>query len=257
VHRPTLFVLLILSAHLLVVSQEWGGLRPAVMAWSRSLKDSARTVLTEVTNKAFRHHSGACDVLIVRHEGKLRTSQWHVHLGRDFPQHVQLHLELAGARTGLTMHVGDDKKAFFPDRAANNLCPGASELAAIPLKSGYNEGMFRVEEATDGTCKVLGSIAIGVFVWDASDRVIVADIEGVVLKADIWSKAETAIKARADSAMGTENVRDGVGQLLSFFDRAGYRILLLNAAVRVACPHVLRTCACPCMRVCARAYVHV
>jgi len=113
-------------------------------------------------------------VEIVRHDDGLRTSQWHVHLGRDFPQHVQLHLELAGARTGLTMRVSDEKKAFFPDRAANNLCPGDSQLAAIPLKSGYNQGRFCVEEVTDGTCTVLGSIAVGVFVWDASDRVIVA-----------------------------------------------------------------------------------
>ena len=236
------------------------------MAMTRSLRENAKAVITDVTNKAFRHHSGACDVIIVRHKyGELRSSLWHVHLGRDVPLQpakAQLRLELAGASTGLVMRVSDEKKAFFPGgdgESTNPLRPSREQLEAIPLKSGHNEGMFRVEEDVDGACCVKGHIPVGVFLWDVSDRVVVADIEGVVLKTDLWSRTDLAMrtsKEREESAVGVEHVREGVGQLLSYLDHAGYRILLLKAAVRFA-SILLASAISACLCVCARARVPV
>lgn len=226
--------------------QGWGGIRFALMAVTRSLRENAKAAMTDVTNKAFRHHSGACDVLIVRHEHELRTSLWHVHLGRDFPlppEKAQLRLEIAGVSTDLIMRVGDDKKAFFSHNT-DHLRPSREQLEGIALKPGHNEGMFSVEEDIDGTWCVRGHIQVGVFLWDASDRVVVADIEGVVFKTDLWRKADLVLrttKQSEESAVAVGHVREGVGQLFSYLDHAGYRILLLKAAVipvRVIClPH--------------------
>ena len=63
------------------------GFRDAIMqsilGWKQSLKTGGRKLVKDVTNTGFRLHSGASDVLIVRHCDRLRSSQWHVHLGRD------------------------------------------------------------------------------------------------------------------------------------------------------------------------------
>jgi hypothetical protein len=63
------------------------GFRDAIMqsisGWKQSLKTGGRKLVKDVTNTGFRLHSGASDVLIVRHSDRLRSSQWHVHLGRD------------------------------------------------------------------------------------------------------------------------------------------------------------------------------
>ena len=171
-------------------------------------------------------------MLIVRHECVLRTSQWHVHLGRDIcvrANDARLRLQLAGNDTELAMHVDADNKGFF-EACTSHLCPTAAQLGALPLKSGYNEAHFLVEERAqeDGTWCLKGKIPIGVYVWDALDRIVVADVEDVVIKGNIWSKSADVVMLQ--TTLGSiDSVRDGVGPLFSYLDRAGYRVLLLKA----------------------------
>lgn len=201
---------------------------------TKSLKDGAKNIFKDVTNSGFRIHSGACDVLIVRHKDGLRSSQWHIHLGRDISVQMEqalLCLELGGAVTGLSMSIDDDKRGVFKDTAAA-LRPSPEQLQALPLKSGYNEACFLVQQLdpADSTWSFRGKIPLGVFLWDASDKIVVVDVEGVVVKGDIWTKSVDVMMATNKSSQPLENVRDGVGPLFSYFDRAGYRLLLLRAA---------------------------
>jgi len=126
------------------------------------------------------------------------------------------------------MHVDTDNKGFF-EACASDLRPTACQLGALQLKSGCNEANFLVEEREPGGTWVLkGKIPIGVYVWDASDQVVVADIEDVVIKGSIWSKSADVVMLQTNLG-SVESVRDGVGPLFSYLDRAGYRVLLLKA----------------------------
>ena len=184
-------------------------------------------------NAGFRLHSGACDVLIVRHKDGLRSSQWHVHLGRDVcvqSNRARLSLQLDGSTTGLLMYVDQDNKGFFKDND-HELRPSPHQIDALPLKSGFTEGHFCVEEqdTESDTWSAKGKIAVGVYVWDASDRIVVVDVENVVLKSSIWRKGADVVMMQSTDG-SVEHVREGIGQLLSYLDRAGYRVLLLKAA---------------------------
>jgi len=142
---------------------------------------------------------------------------------------ARLRLQLAGNDTELAMHVDADNKGFF-EACTSHLCPTAAQLGALPLKSGYNEAHFLVEERAqeDGTWCLKGKIPIGVYVWDALDRIVVADVEDVVIKGNIWSKSADVVMLQ--TTLGSiDSVRDGVGPLFSYLDRAGYRVLLLKA----------------------------
>ena len=204
------------------------GFRHAIISARQSFAD----LTSFVANTGFRLHSGACDVLIVRHKRALRTSQWHVHLGRDIcvraSNNARLLLQVSGNNTDLVMRVDADNKGFF-EACASDLRPTVCQLGALPLKSGCNEAHFLVEEQEPGgTWGLKGKIPIGVYVWDASDRVVVADIEDVVIKGSIWSKSADVVMLQ--TTLGSvESVRDGVGPLFSYLDRAGYRVLLLKA----------------------------
>lgn len=196
----------------------------------RSARQSFADLASFVANTGFRLHSGACDVVVVRHKGVLRTSQWNIHLGRDIcvrASNARLLLQVSQNNTDLVMCVDADNKGFF--KVPSDLRPTACQLSALPLKSGCNEARFLVEEREPGGTWVLkGKIPIGVYVWDASDRIVVADVEDVMIKGNIWSKS--ADVAMLPTTLGSiETVRDGVGPLFSYLDRAGYRVLLLKA----------------------------
>ena len=92
-----------------------GGVAQSIACWTQSIRAGAKKIVNDVANAGFRLHSGACDVLLVRHAEGMRSSPWHVHLGRDTcsqdAQH-RLRLEIAGMEAPLTMMVGGDKKGF-------------------------------------------------------------------------------------------------------------------------------------------------
>ena len=242
-----------------------GGVAQSIACWTQSIRAGAKKIVNDVANAGFRLHSGACDVLLVRHAEGMRSSPWHVHLGRDTcsqdAQH-RLRLEIAGMEAPLTMMIGGDKKGFFdgatgsaaddaPDAAAATV-PFPEHLAALQplLRSGCNHAALCVEvldESSGAWTRLLGKIPLSIFVWDATDQIVVADVEGVLVNSDLWSKSSELVsdgtlqKGRglrtmllgAEVGAGSEgrmNVREGVGPLLSYLDRAGYRVLLLKAA---------------------------
>jgi len=219
------------------------GFRHAIISARQSFAD----LTSFVANTGFRLHSGACDVLIVRHKRALRTSQWHVHLGRDIcvqaSNNARLLLQVSGNNTDLVMRVDADNKGFF-EACASDLRPTVCQLGALPLKSGCNEAHFLVEEQEPGgTWGLKGKIPIGVYVWDATDRVVVADVEDVVIKGSIWSKSADIVMLQTTLGF-VEFVRDGVGPLFSYLDRAGYRVLLVKATPITRADRVRETINC-------------
>lgn len=157
-----------------------------------SLTKSIGGVLESVAKESvnsFRLHSGACDILIVRHGNTLRSSSWHVHTGKDVNvgENALVRLHIAGVETEISMRIGDDKKCFF-EGGSGDLRPPEEQLAALQLKTGFNDAKFCVVELNGKNMRwdTKAQIPAGIFLWDATDKVVVADIEGPV-EIPIWT----------------------------------------------------------------------
>lgn len=133
--------------------------------------------------------------------------------------------------TPLVLQVGEDSKCLLEGGGVE---PSPAQLAGLSLRSGFNAGIFVVQEFVGEKWEDRKEIPVGFFLWDSSDRVVVMDVEGTVVQGDVWSKSAdvlllSANKQHTASGVGMETVRDGVAPLLSYLDRAGYRVLFLTA----------------------------
>mmetsp|Transcript_58434 Transcript_58434/g.138989 ORF Transcript_58434/g.138989 Transcript_58434/m.138989 type:complete len:381 (-) Transcript_58434:69-1211(-) len=185
----------------------------------------------------FRLHSGACDVLIVRRsDGSLHSTSLLVHLGRDVPlsslEDARVVLSINDKETDLVMFVDKESKCVLE---GGGVLPPTELLASLPLKAGFNSATFLVQELAARKWHTKKEIPVGVFVWESSDRLVVMDVEGTVVRGDVWSKGADILllandKHQTAAGVGLENMRDGVAPLLTYLDRAGYRVLFLTAA---------------------------
>jgi len=187
---------------------------------------------------AFRMHSGACDVILVRHRDQVSSTSWHCKVANGLVgsgAEAKVQLKVGNIFTDVIMKVGDDCKCYFEDHP--EVChPPAEQLHALPIKLGCNPSELVVlqrDQAT-GDWKEVASIPLGLFLWERDDKIVIADVEGTVIKGDIWTKSADLVllttNKHTKGAGGLETVRDGVGPLLSYLDRAGYRVLFLTAA---------------------------
>ena len=208
-----------------------------LVAWTRNLSSGAEKVMQLGVN-AFRFHSGACDVILVRHQDKLVSTSWHCKVANGIVGsgiETKVQLKVANIFTDVIMKVGDDCKCYFEDHP-EVFHPPADQLQALPLKQGCNLSELVVLQRDKGTgdWKEVASVPLGIFLWDREDKIVIADVEGTVIKGDIWTKSADLVLLTTNKhtrgAGGLETVRDGVGPLLSYLDRAGYRVLFLTAA---------------------------
>mmetsp|Transcript_40100 Transcript_40100/g.93896 ORF Transcript_40100/g.93896 Transcript_40100/m.93896 type:complete len:382 (+) Transcript_40100:329-1474(+) len=197
--------------------------------------------LAEKVESTFSKHSGASDIVIVKHaDGELRTTPWFVHCDGQIQPHdtrVQVRVCIGGKGTELFMSVGRDHQcSFHPsdlDAAAASYLPSESQLQMLPLVPGKNEAVFEVRQLEENTQRwsVQSAIEANIFLWEATDRVVAFDYEGALLRSDAWAKeAKEAMlgtkKATEWDGKDKSGMHDGVGSLLSSLNHGGYRILI-------------------------------
>ena len=83
-------------------------------------------------------------------------------------------ISLNGQPTNLTMQLANEGTFTF---SGGGLCPEAWLLSYLPLKEGRNQ----LEYVLDGG----GGVSADLWLWDATDKVVIFDIDGTITKSDV------------------------------------------------------------------------
>ena len=135
------------------------------------------------------------------------------------------------------MQITQDGNFAFPN---DSVCPDPWVLAKLPLGEGRNQLEY-VLEGNNGS-----SVSADIWLWDATDQLVVFDIDGTITKSDVrglvanqlqeatsfLSNALTSLSSEdnaVSAALDTDYIHDGVVEAALQIALSGYRILYLTA----------------------------
>ena len=180
----------------------------------------------------------ATDVVAVLHgSGHAFCSNFNLAVNKGNLGTVRASVDVNGRATDLVMMHDQQAGCFvFP---GGKLLPEPQVLLSLPLARGRNRMEFRVlDNASGDRIRVFADL----FLWHASDRVVVVDVDGTITKSDVrglvasqlqtttvfLSNALTGSQDMA-TALNTDYTHDGVAEALTSIAEADYRILYLTA----------------------------
>uniref|UniRef100_A0A7S0H9J4 PDZ domain-containing protein n=1 Tax=Hanusia phi TaxID=3032 RepID=A0A7S0H9J4_9CRYP len=190
--------------------------------WSRAASkiSSAADAMSAKTVRLWDFHSGATDVICVRHQldngtFAYKCTDFHVHAARDtksFLSDESVDVFVNGKTTALTMAVKEDHNCAFVD---GSLKINSEQLAKLDLHPGLNDISFSVSSAPNTR------FAAELFLWEPYKAIVICDIDGTLMRSDLLSFSA--------SKLGFDAVHQGVCEALSALDAAGYQIVYLSA----------------------------
>ena len=234
----------------------------------------------ESAGSTFRMHTGAMDiVVVVTPDGGLRSTDWHVQIGRDAQaavgSGVRVRVFLNGRpQDQLQMEVAPDGRCFFPGTGAPaematssgcerdpheqqlqlhprgesdstghgmSLQPSAAVLASLNgMEMGRNEVRYEVTTQTS-----LLEATVSLFLWEHGDQVVVLHVETAILRRAALAKgAQTLSRGKhSGQSLGWDSPWSYVCELMVYLDTAGYRLVLLTSTPITWSEHVRRRLA--------------
>jgi len=190
--------------------------------WSRAASkiSNAADAMSAKTVRLWDFHSGATDVICVRHQGDngaymYSCTDFHVHAARDtksFLSDESVDIFVNGKPTDFKMSVKEDHNCAFFD---GSLKLTSEQIAKLKLHVGINEISFSVSSAPNTR------FVAEVFLWDANKAIVICDIDGTLLRSDLLSFSA--------SKLGFDSVHNGACEALSALDAAGYQVVYLSA----------------------------
>jgi len=96
--------------------------------------------------------------------------------------------------------------------------PTSSMLRKLPLKPGANTITFTVSSTLQGT----QSISACIFLWDATTKIVISDVDGTITKSDVMGHVAPLI-------VGSQWSHNGVARLFTNVQQNGYHMLYLTS----------------------------
>eukprot|EP00961_Rhodomonas_salina_P163093 2196889-Rhodomonas_salina.2 len=162
----------------------------------------------------------ATDVVAVNHEdGRVACSNFNLVGDRIFSgDSVRASIRINGRDTDLIMLQNVQDQCFeFP---GGSLVPDDGILAGLSLSHGLNTVEFHITPKGSTGEGVTASASL--WLWSASDRIAVVDIDGTITKSDVRGLFANFFTGGADN-------HEGVADAISYVAGKGYRILYLTA----------------------------
>eukprot|EP01083_Nonionella_stella_P044415 119595_1 len=116
--------------------------------------------------------------------------------------------------TSKGIRSSDGKYKYF----MKSLRPTSEMLVSLPLNKGVNNITFTVSSTLQGT----QSITACIFLWDASDKIVISDVDGTITKSDVMGHVAPLI-------VGSQWSHNGVAQLFTNIVSNGYQMLYLTS----------------------------
>jgi hypothetical protein len=172
-------------------------------------------------------HASCCNFNLAVNKGNLGTVRASVDINGRATDLVMMHDEQAG-------------RFVFP---GGKLQPEPQVLLSLPLARGRNRMEFRVLDNSSGDR--IGVVA-DLWLWDATDRIVVVDVDGTITKSDVRGlvasqlQTTTSFLSNALNAsnpwthditkgLNTDYTHDGVAEALTCIAESNYQILYLTA----------------------------
>lgn len=184
----------------------------------------------------------ATDVVAILHaSGHAACSNFNLAVNKGVLGTVRASVDINGRATDLVMMHDAQAGCFvFP---GGNLRPEPQVLLSLPLNIGRNVMELRVLDNSSG---VKIAVFADLWLWQASDRIVVVDVDGTITKSDVrglvasqlqtttsfLSNALTAANPWTQeiaTALNTDYTHDGVADALTLIAQSDYRILYLTA----------------------------
>jgi hypothetical protein len=196
---------------------------PGKGSWFSRAANKVATVASSVSAKTaavLDFHSGAADVIVVKHVGadgevQFRSTGWAVHAGRDNKTTLSeetVDVFLNGHLTDLRMFVGDDHNCFFGGGADR---PQPADLEELELRDGPNTLGFSVSSAPNTR------FTAELWVWPADVAMVICDIDGTITRSDVVGYGA--------HKLGFDATHSGVCEAFRAIERQGYRTIYLSA----------------------------
>ena len=196
---------------------------PGKGSWFSRAANKVATVASSVSAKTaavLDFHSGAADVIVVKHVGadgdvQFRSTGWAVHAGRDNKTTLReetVDVFLNGHLTDLRMFVGDDHNCFFGGGADR---PQPADLEELELRDGPNTLGFSVSSAPNTR------FTAELWVWPADVAMVICDIDGTITRSDVVGYGA--------HKLGFDATHSGVCEAFRAIERQGYRTIYLSA----------------------------
>ena len=180
----------------------------------------------------------ATDIVAVLHDsGHAFCSNFNLTVNKGNLGTVRASVDINGRATDLVMMHDQQAGCFvFP---GGKLQPEPQVLLSLPLARGRNRMEFRVlDNASGDRIRVFADL----FLWLASDRIVVVDVDGTITKSDVrglvasqlqttTSFLSNALTGSQDiaTALNTDYTHDGVAEALKSIADGDYRIMYLTA----------------------------
>jgi len=185
----------------------------------------------------------ATDVVAIVHaSGHASCSNFNLAVNKGILGTVRASVDINGRATDLVMMHDQQAGCFvFP---GGKLRPEPQVLLSLPLLSGCNKMEFRVLDNASG---VRIAVFADLWLWQASDRIVVVDVDGTITKSDVRGLVASQLQTTTSflsnaftasinpwtqdiaTALNTDYTHDGVADALTHIAQSDYRILYLTA----------------------------